>query len=184
MAQQLRVAGLIQLILIVVVWLSNDIAVVAWQAEPKNVKDYYLLIPEKFILLSRETREQLLSDPGMTVDIGNGYLSYNASDNPEEFELALFKRPDSSYLVAFSIPYDSDFPDNTSLLYFLRYEKGSWRDVTKETLPLPFNKRLTYRLPRLGTTIKVINEKGKKVYDLIWSGGKFEIVPMKGGQVR
>src|SRR5262245_48992666 len=74
---------------------------IAQSTDPKTVRDYFLAAPKEYVGLSREEREVLLKGPGVVLDIKNGYLSYNASDNPEEFEFALFKQTDGSYIVAF-----------------------------------------------------------------------------------
>jgi hypothetical protein len=146
----------------------------AQSAEPKTVRDYFLTVPEAYIGFSKEDREVLLKGPGVTLDIKNGYLSYNASDNPEEFELALFKQTDGTYIVAISIDANPDF-ESKSALHLLRYDKGRWNDVTKETLTVSFNDQYIYTLPRIGTTIQVKTIKGKKLYDLIWVNNKLKI---------
>jgi hypothetical protein len=43
-----------------------------------------------------------------------------------------------------------------------------------QLLPLPFNRRYEYKLPRIVTTIEVTTARGAKVYNLVWKGGKFE----------
>ena len=149
-------------------------AAVAQSATPKTVKDYFLAVPEEYLGFSKAEREALLKGPGIIVDIKNGYLSYNASDNPEEFELTLLKQTDGTYIVAISIDADPDF-DSKSILHLLKYAEGQWSDVTNEVLTVPFNDRYIYALPRIGTTIKVTTMKGKKLYDLVWVNNKFKI---------
>jgi hypothetical protein len=140
----------------------------AQSAEPKTIRDYFLTVPEECIGFSKEEREVLLKGPGIILDIKNGYLSYNASDNPEEFELALFKQTDGAYIVAISIDANPDF-ESKSALHLLKYDKGRWNDVTKAILAVSFNDQYIYTLPRIGTTIQVTTIKGKKLYDLIGS---------------
>jgi hypothetical protein len=70
-------------------------------------------------------------------------------------------------------------------LSLLRYENGRWKDVTKALLPVPYNENYIYMIPRYGTTIKVTTGnsednwveygRGKKVYDLVWTQGKFKV---------
>ena len=146
----------------------------AQSVPPKTVRDYFLTVPEAYIGFSKEEREVLLKGPGIILDIKNGYLSYNASDNPEEFELALFKQTDGTYIVAISIDANPDF-ESKSALYLLKYDKGRWNDVTKDTLTVSFNDQYIYTLPRMGTTIQVTTIKSKKLYDLIWVNNKFKI---------
>ncbi|HYE63953.1 MAG TPA: hypothetical protein VD966_00130 [Pyrinomonadaceae bacterium] len=149
----------------------------AQSAEPRTVIDYFLLVPERYVGYDRQFREELLRSgrADTLVDVQNGYISYRATDNPEAFEFAIFKKPDGKYLIAFSIGYDPDFPDTPSKLLFLNYENGKWSDVTRASLPVAFNKRLTYKLPREGRNIVVTDDKGRRVYTLAWAGGKFSV---------
>jgi len=89
-------------------------------------------------------------------------------------EVCLFKRTDGSYLVAVN---GIEPPDDvwTPWLEFLTYQKGRWVDVTEATLPRWFSKQLGYELPRYGTTIRVVTESGKRVYDLVWTRGRFQV---------
>ena len=145
-------------------------------AEPRTVRDYFLLVPERYIGYDRRFREELLGgNPGAVVDIRNGYISYRATDNPESFEFALFRKSNSKYLIAFSVGFDPDFPETTSKLLLLDYENGKWSDVTAGLLPVAFDRRLTYRLPRRGRKIIVTDERGREVYTLTWINDKFSI---------
>jgi hypothetical protein len=152
-------------------------AMAAQVKEPTNVRDYFLLVPERYIGYDRSFREELLREKvaGTVVDVKNGYISYKASDNPETFEFTIFKKADGKNLVAFSVAYDPDFPDTTSKLLLLSYENGRWADVTRAMLPVRFDKRLTYKLPREGTNINVTDDKGRKMYRLVWTKSKFMV---------
>src|SRR5687768_4717106 len=72
--------------------------------EPKTVADFFRLIPERYVGYPLDFREQLLRGErrGTVIDIKNGYISWNASDNPEEFEFAIFRKSNGKYIVAFS----------------------------------------------------------------------------------
>src|SRR5688500_7339546 len=98
---------------------------IAQSKAPKSVTDYFLIVPETYIGLSIEERKLLLKGSSITVDIKNGYISYKASDNPEEFEFALFKQTDGSYVVAINFDADPDF-ESDSKLYLLKYINGKW----------------------------------------------------------
>src|SRR5688500_10912672 len=94
-------------------------------AAPKlTVKDYFRLAPERFLGYDRAFREELLEGkmPGATIDVPNGFISYRATDNPESFEFAIFRKKDGRYVAAFSVPFDPDHPDTASKLIFLKYE--------------------------------------------------------------
>ena len=144
--------------------------------EPKTVTDFFLLVPEKYVGYDLSFREGLVRGErrGTVIDLPNGYIYWNASDNPEEFEFALFKKRNGKYIVAFSIPYDSQFPD-ASTLVLLSYDRGTWRNVTKALLPVKYDKTLTYGLPRHGRTIQVAGEWGRKRYKLIWANDRFTV---------
>jgi hypothetical protein len=151
----------------------------ARRAEPRTVIDYFLLVPDRYIIdYDRKLREDMVRNGFLNiVDVKNGYIYYNASDNPEEFEFAIFRKPDGRHLVAFSSGYDPSCCSHPimSTLLFLSYENGRWRDVTRATLPVAFNKRLTYKLPREGRDIVVVNAKGSKAYTMAWVNGKFVV---------
>jgi hypothetical protein len=68
---------------------------------------------------------------------------------------------------------------------FLDYSNGKWTDISLREVP-EYGDDKWYELPRLGTTIKVfekrviesgvdyeITERGRKLYDLAWTNGKF-----------
>jgi hypothetical protein len=57
----------------------------------------------------------------------------------------------------------------------LSYEGGKWRDVTRASLPVAFDKKLAYTLPRRGRSIEVWDEVGHKHYTLTWVKGRFRI---------
>ncbi len=173
-----------RLLCAVTIMVAAGIATAAAQSsEPKTVADFLLLVPDRYMDgYDRQLREELLRGErrGGIIDIANGYISYDESDNPAGFELAIFKRSDGSYLVAYSSGAFGD-PEldkelgNTPTFYLLSYHKGRWRDVTRSTLPVPFDKRLAYHLPRQGKTIAVVNTRGRKLYDLTWRGDRFQV---------
>ena len=118
-----------------------------------------------------------------TEDTANGYLKTSCDGGQSCLTMALFKRPDGSYLVAVNTSFEmgDDY-------YFLDYDGGKWTDVSAQIVP-EFSKRKMYELPRVGTTVKVFakkiieegadfmaSEKGAALYDLVWKDGKFTIV--------
>jgi len=150
--------------------------VAAQSTEPKTVADFFRLVPERYIGYDLAFREGLLGGErrGTVIDIPNGFISWDASDNPEEFEFAIFKKNNGKYLAAFSVGYDSQFPQ-ASRFVLLSYERGRWRDVTRASLPVAYNRRLTYKLPRQGRTIEVWDENGHQPYLLTWANDRFRI---------
>ena len=142
----------------------------------RTVRDYFLLVPDKYVGYQLEFRQYILKGGlVVVVDVSNGYISYDESDNPEQFEFAIFRKSNGRYLVAFSVGYNSQFPDATSKLLLLSYEGGKWRDVTRAMLPVAFDKRKTYKLPRRGRNIDVTDEWGHKFYTLTWRNDRFII---------
>lgn len=159
---------------------------------PKTVRDFFALLPEKYFTLEgcdrekdkdcKAARADYLKAFTEVEDIANGYFKGGCDGAQSCIEMAIFKRPDGSYLVAVATAGEmiNDF-------YFLDYTDGKWTDISVSTVP-EFSKKNWYELPRVGTTVKVfskkivekgddyeISEKGKKLYDLEWKDGKFAI---------
>jgi hypothetical protein len=142
---------------------------------PKSVADFFLLVPTQYMpYYDVRFRKELLDGKhrGAIVDIPNGFISWDASDNTEYFEFALFRKSDGGYLVAYSVPYDDQFPDASHFL-LLSYDHGRWRDDTKTLLPVAYKKTHTYNLPRHGTHIEVVAPDGEKLYTLVWVNDRF-----------
>jgi hypothetical protein len=156
---------------------------VAQSSAPKTVADFLLLVPERYMVgYDLRFREELLRGEhrGVVVDIANGYISYDASDNPSGFEFAIFRKSNGKYLVAYSDGafYDPEFGKelgNWPTLFLLSYEGGRWRDVTSASLPVAFDKKLAYMLPRRGRSIEVWDGRGRKLYTLTWRNDRFHI---------
>lgn len=156
----------------------------AESSEPKTVTDFFLLVPDRYMdgVYDRQSREEMLRGErrGMIVDIRNGYISYDASDNPSGFEFAIFRKSNGTYLVAFSSGafYDPEFGKEVSnwpTLLLLSYEGGRWRNVTRASLPAGFDKKLAYMLPRRGRSIQAWDWRGRKLYTLAWENDRFRI---------
>ena len=151
----------------------------AQTSEPKTVADFLLLVPERYMGgYDLRFREEMLRGEhrGVVIDIRNGYISYDASDNPSGFEFAIFRKSNGRYLVAYSDGafYDPDF-GNGSTLFLLSYEGGRWRDVTRASLPVAFDEKLAYMLPRRGRSIAAWDGRGLKLYTLTWRNDRFRL---------
>lgn len=150
----------------------------AQSREPKTVTDFLLLVPERYMEgYDLRFREELLRGEhrGVIIDIPNGYISYDASDNPSGFEFAIFRKSNGKYLVAYSDGafYDPEF-GNEPTLFLLSYEGGRWRDVTRATLPAGFDGRLAYTLPRRGRSLEAWDGRGRN-YALTWRNDRFRL---------
>ena len=157
---------------------------------PRTVIDFFKLLPEKYFTLEgcdRETdkdcskaRADYLKRFTIVEDIPNGYFKGGCDGGQACIEIAIFKRPDYTYLVGVATEFEmgNDF-------HFLDYAGGQWKDVTAQVIP-DYSKKNWYELPRRGTTMKVFakkiieqgedfeaSEKGKLLYSLAWKKGKF-----------
>jgi len=142
----------------------------ARQSSPKDVVEFYLAIPGKFYEPDRKHREEMLREESGRIiakDVKNGYLAISGDAGDPGIVLAIFKKSDGQYIVGLNV-YD----EMTEQFYFLRRDNGVWRDISSEIVP-EYDKRLKYELPRYGTTVKVTNKAGKKLYDLVWNQGRF-----------
>jgi hypothetical protein len=158
--------------------------------EPKNVRDFFMLLPEKYFVLEgcdrevetdcQKARVEYLKTFGEVVDIPNGYIKGGCDGGQSCIEMAIFKRPDDKYLVGVAVIKTMGYD-----YYFLDPKDGNWSDVSSSVVP-QFSKANMYELPRHGTTVavfakKVIErgddweavEKGQKLYDLEWKDGRF-----------
>jgi hypothetical protein len=115
-------------------------------------------------------------------DAANGYMSGAGDAAQDGFAMALFKRANGTYLIAF-YTYGEGGVEDTPWCVFLDYKNGKWTDVSRAVVPNYNAQKYIYELPRQGTTIEVFGKdemgegfyKGKKLYDLIWQNGKFSV---------
>lgn len=157
----------------------------AQSPEPKTVADFFRLVPDRYMGgHDFRFREEMLRGEhrGVVVDMRNGYISYDASDNPSGFEFAIFRKSNGRYLVAYSTGafHDQEMAEelgNWPTLLLLSYEGGRWRDVTKSSLPvaLAFDEKLAYMLPRRGRRIAVWDGRAGKLYTLTWRNDRFRL---------
>lgn len=141
---------------------------------PKNVLEFYKYLPDRYFEADRDQRTTVLLDPkrGSIVDIPNGYLYAQGDGAQGSLWVCVFKRPDRSYLmtVKFQPPEEA-----RPTLDFYEWRDGRLQPVErKRVLPVTFDGRLTYQMPRQGRTIKVVARDGTRLYDLTWTGTKFE----------
>ncbi len=160
--------------------------------EPRTIREFFMLLPEKYFVLEGCDREkdkeckkaklEYLKTFTEIEDTANGYLKGGCDGGQSCIEMTIFRKPDSTYLVAISTEGEMIIEQ-----YFLDYAGGGWTDVAAAVIP-QFSKKNFYELPRQGTTVKVfakkiieqgdnyeIAEKGAKLYDLTWKDGKFTI---------
>jgi hypothetical protein len=177
------------LLLLVVVFAASA----AGQARnPKTPREFFRLMPQKYFTLEslledKNTREELARVQGEYLeryleieDNKNGFMQCGGDGSQESFKMALFKKPDRSYVVGLYV-----FGEWGEKYYFLEYRDRKWRNVSLTAVP-GYRRSNIYELPRYGTTIKVFErknfsaeydfgEQGRKLYDLVWKNGKFRI---------
>lgn len=157
--------------------------------EPKTIREFFMVLPSKYFNLEsceaakdkgcRKAKQEYLKTFLEVEDTANGYLKGGCDGAQSCLEMAIFKKPDGSYLIGLR----SDF-EMGSDSYFIDYNKGAWNDVSKKIVE-GFSKDNFYAFPRNGTTVEVFEKlspdteptsdlgKGRKLYDLAWKDGKF-----------
>jgi hypothetical protein len=181
----MKLSGKLHLFLTIAALLSVVAAVPAQRTNPPaTVRDYFLIVAEKYFSIDccGASVDEYLKNYLKVEDNANGFMSGGGDAAQEGFELALFKRPDKSYLIAFYTEGEGGLED-TPWCRFLTYRNGRLADVSKAVVPNYSKERYIYKLPRRGTTIEVFAKdengpgfyRGRKLYDLIWQKGKFAV---------
>lgn len=157
--------------------------------QPKTVRDFFMLLPGKYFSLDccmnksvRKAKEQYLRQYLNVEDAANGYMSGGGDGAQEGFAMALFKRSNGTYLIAF-YTYGEGGVEDTPWCVFLDYKNGKWTDVSRTVVPDYDAAKYIYELPRRGTTIEVFAKdemgegfyKGKKLHNLAWQNDKFAV---------
>jgi hypothetical protein len=142
-------------------------------SQPRNVRDYCLLLPDKYFEANPEQRVKWMLDPkrGAVVDVKNGYLLAPGDGAQMTLVVCLFKNFDGTYTVGVDAMYSEDA--DYSRLNFYRYVNGTFVDVTKSIVQVTLPEEHRYELPRYGTTIKVASQKRRYLYDLVWNRRRF-----------
>lgn len=157
--------------------------------EPSNVMEFFAALSDKYFTLEgcdratdrdcKEARAKYLRTFTEVSDTKNGYFKGGCDGGQSCIEMAIFKRPNGSYLVGVAT-----FSEMINEFHFLDYANGQWQDASNEVPD--FSAKNWYGLPRVGTTMPVFEkkviekgddyeatEKGRKLYDLAWKDGKF-----------
>ena len=156
--------------------------------QPKTVREFFALLPQNYFTLEGcvdkptksncdRARSEYLKAFLEVEDAANGYMRGGCDGAQSCFHMALFKRPDGTYVVGLTTSFEL-----MESSYFLEYAGGSWRDVGRQVVPA-FGEDKVYELPRYGTTVEVYEnkkvagedyrERGRKLYNLAWRGGRF-----------
>lgn len=159
----------------------------AQNQQPKTVREFFMALPDKYFSLDccmsmprTKQKSEYLKRYLNVEDTANGYLSGYGDAAQEGFVMALFKRPNGTYLIGF-YTYGEGGVEDTPWTVFLNYDRGRWTDVSRAAIPGYSKEKYIYELPRAGTTVQVFEKdengqdwyKGRKLYDLVWRNGKF-----------
>lgn len=162
----------------------------ALQTGPRTVMDFFALLPDEYFLLEgcdratdkdcKKARAEYLKSYSEVVDIKNGYFKGGCDGGQRCIDMAIFKRPDGTYLVGVAT-----YAEMSTDFYFLDYSGGKWTDVGEKVIP-EYTTKNWYEIPRVGTTMTVYSRKyiegpddpevsirGQKLYELTWKDGKF-----------
>lgn len=170
----------------------------------KDVMDYYLLLPPGYLSLeghpldfsgSADARRGSVA----VKDLRNGFLRIQGAWEGW-MEIALFRRPDGGDIIA--VFTASCGPVCSIEKRFLELKGGAWADVTKKIFPeiasekmnAVFEKKMkgkqydkeamavNYRLPRYGTTIRIIVDPSVyegsgevPLFNMEWRNGIFVV---------
>ena len=158
--------------------------------QPKTVREFFELLPLKYFTLEGcvanptkkncdRARAEYLKNYLDVEDTARGYMKGGCDGAQSCFHMALFKRPDGTYVVGLTTTFEL-----SESSYFLEYVGGKWRDVGRQVVP-GYGKDKVYELPRYGTTVEVYeykrvagedySERGRKLYNLAWRNGTFSI---------
>lgn len=168
--------------------LVGAFALLANAQTPRTVREFFNLLPQRYFLLEGcaanptrqncdKARREYIDTFLEIEDTPNGYWKSGCDGAQSCLTMALFKRPNGTYIVALKKEFEMGV-DN----YFLEYKNGRWSDIARAVIP-DFSSNNIYELPRQGTTVEVfarentddIPKRGKKLYDLIWKNGKFSV---------
>jgi hypothetical protein len=156
--------------------------------QPRTVRDFFNLLPQKYFTLEgcepakdkncERARRQYVKTFLEVEDTPNGYWKSGCDGAQSCLTMALFKRPDATYIVHVLTEHEGGEDS-----YFLEYKNGKWSDIGASVVP-EYSRKNTYVPPRQGTTVEVFkknfpepeySERGAKIYDLQWKDGKFSI---------
>jgi hypothetical protein len=176
------------LILVIIVFVAALAS--AQSKHPRTVRDFFMAIPAKYFSLDccdtikdrRKAMEKYLKTYLEVEDTANGFMRGGGDGAQEGFEMALFKRPNGTYLIGFYTFGEGGIED-TPWTIFLDYNRGRWTDVSHKLVSNYSKEKFVYKLPRHGTTVEVFEKdengeewnRGKKLYDLVWKNGTFSV---------
>ncbi|HQU81738.1 MAG TPA: hypothetical protein PKY59_01350 [Pyrinomonadaceae bacterium] len=162
----------------------------AQSKQPKNVREYFMLLPQTYFAIEscntdivkdcRPYKVEYLKSNLRIEDTKNGYLEGDGDGSQEHFKMALFKRPNGSHIIGLYV-----FGEWGEKYYFLEYKNRRWINVSKSVVP-NYRRSNIYEMPRYGTTVEVyerknfdpeydFGEQGRKLYSLVWKNGKFSV---------
>lgn len=150
--------------------------------EPKSVVDYVMLLSDLWNCdagLERSHDEAARRASFQVVDVKNGFVSFRAPGDTWDTQVALFRTPAAGRDVI-GVATNCGMGCMCNRQMFLSWDEGQWRDL--DVLPVrEIEARLGPEtpwwidLPRVGTTVSVVDERGAKRLALEWKGGAFAV---------
>lgn len=154
--------------------------------QPKTVREFFNLLPSKYFTLEGcepqkdkncdKARAEYIKTYLEVEDTKNGYWKSGCDGAQSCLTMALFKRPDQTYIIHVLTEFEGGEDS-----HFLEYKNGNWAEISDKVIP-NFSQNNIYVPPHIGTTIAVFKkespepsytERGAKIYDLEWKDGKF-----------
>lgn len=136
-----------------------------------SVLEFYNLLPSRYFL-GDNRRVMLTKDRAPIVDNAHDFLLASGEAGQPGLQVAVF-RFRGTETVGVAAAYEM-FGE----LNFYRLRNGRLHDVTQQVLPRRFGQYQVAELPRIGTTIRILNENPETIdeklaYRLQWRGGRF-----------
>ncbi|CAN5408534.1 hypothetical protein BH10ACI2_BH10ACI2_04040 [soil metagenome] len=108
--------------------------------QPKTVRDFFMALPDRYfsldccmMLRKSKQKAEYLKRYLVVEDAANGYMKASGDAAKEGFVMALFKRPNGSYLIGFYTNGEGGAED-TPWTVFLNYNAGKWTDVSRSVV--------------------------------------------------
>jgi hypothetical protein len=132
-----------KIIVLLALLLAFVLSVSAQTKSPKTVREFFMLLPQKYFEIEDITHDKkLFLERFLRVeDNKNSYMEADGDGSQEHFKMALFKRSNGTYIVGLYV-----FGEWGDKSYFLEYKNRKWTDVSKNLVP-QYKKSNIYDFP-------------------------------------
>ncbi|MEP6923673.1 MAG: hypothetical protein ABI954_04340, partial [Pyrinomonadaceae bacterium] len=167
---------------LIAILLLLAIGVEAQTKQAKTARDFFMLVPSEFYTFQccSDNKKEYLKQ---YVSSENINFLEGTDEGVNEFTLAVYGRPNGTYLIGLRSQ-----AEHWQDYYFLDYKNGKLVNISKTAVP-QYSTDNIYEFAQDGKTIHVFRKKydsptkeisadygvskGRKLYDLVWSNGKF-----------